>query len=100
MVKQIPPSEPSLLDEKKGGLTFPCEFVIKVFGLATDEFKNQVVALIRKHQPALSENAIQNRPSKDGKYHALSITVHVDSQVQLDAIYRDLTSHPLVLMAL
>src|SRR5947208_2379161 len=82
MVNQSPPEKPSLLDEKKGGLTFPCEFVIKVFGLATDEFKNNIFALIKKHLPNLSEDAIQNRPSKDGKYNALSITVHVESQEQ------------------
>ncbi len=100
MVNQSPPKKPSVLDEKKGGLTFPCEFVIKVFGLATDKFQNHIFALIKKHLPALSESAIKNRPSKDGKYHALSVTVYVSSQEQLDAIYRDLTTDPEVLMAL
>ncbi len=100
MASQTPPFKPSPLDEKKGGLTFPCEFVIKVFGLASDEFKNNILTLVRKHQPNLSEDAIQNRPSKDGKYVALSITVYVASQEQLDTIYRELSTNPHVLMAL
>ncbi len=92
-------SKPSSTDEKRG-LTFPCEFVIKVFGLTSDEFENNVLQLVRKHLPDLSGKAIQNRPSKDGKYLALSITVNVTNQAQLDAIYRELTSDPTVLMVL
>ncbi len=100
MAKQASPSKPSLPDEQKGGLAFPCEFVIKVFGQTSDEFEVTVLALIKKHLPNLAENAIQSRPSKDGKYSALSITVHVDSREQLDTIYRELTANPSVLMAL
>lgn len=99
MDKPTPPSKPSLT-EKKGGLTFPCEFVIKVFGLTSNEFTPKILTLIKKHLSNISEEAIQNRPSKDGKYQALSITVYVTSQEQLDAIYRELTSDPAVLMAL
>ena len=92
-------SGPFSPDEKRG-LTFPCEFVIKVFGLASDEFSKTVLLLIRKHLPDLPDQAVQNRPSKDGKYLAFSITVNVTSQAQLDAIYRELTSDPAVLMVL
>ncbi len=84
----------------KTALTFPCDFVIKVFGLATETFLQEVLTLVRIHQPDLHEDAIAIRPSKDKKYLALSITVHVDSQAELDAIYRELTADPLILMAL
>lgn len=100
MGKQTPPFNPSFSNDQKGGLTFPCEFIIKVFGKASDEFETNILMLIRKHQSNLPENAIQNRPSKDGKYLALSITVNVNSREQLDAIYRELTANPSVLMAL
>jgi len=100
MSNQTPSDKPSPLDEKKGGLSFPCDFVIKVFGLESDEFTQTILALIQKHFPDVSESAIQNRPSKDGKYSALSITVHAQSQEQLDNTYRELSSNPAVLMAL
>lgn len=86
--------------EPTSALVFPCDFVIKVFGLASDTFEISVLGIIRKHVPDLGETAIKNRHSKDGKYLALSVSVHVNSKEQLDAIYRDLTSNPLVLMAL
>lgn len=90
--KPTPPTE-SLL-------TFPCDFTIKVFGLGSDEFEAEVLMLVHKHVPNLSERAIQSRPSENGKYRALSITVHVDSKEQLDNLYRALSSSPHVLMAL
>jgi len=79
---------------------FPCEFAIKIFGVASDEFEVNVLTLIRKHFPDIKENAIQSRLSKDGKYLALTITVNANDREQLDTIYRDLTASPYVLMAL
>ena len=81
-------------------LHFPCEFVIKIFGVASDEFEVKALTIIRSHVPQLRENAIHNRKSKDGKYMAISITVTAESREQLDTIYRDLTASPYVLMAL
>jgi uncharacterized protein len=89
------PSEPH-----KSLIKFPCDFTIKVFGQGSDEFEAAVLMIIHKHAPNLSGRAIQSRPSKSGKYRALSIIVHVESQEQLDSIYRDLSSSPHVMMAL
>jgi putative lipoic acid-binding regulatory protein len=81
-------------------ITFPCDFTIKVFGLASQEFEAAVLMIINKHAPNLSGRMIQSRPSENGKYLALSVTVHVDSREQLDNIYRELSSSPHVLMTL
>lgn len=89
------PDEPG-----KSLLVFPCDFTLKVFGLGNDEFEAAVLMLIHKHIPNLSNRAIQSRPSANGKYRALTITVHVESKEQLDRIYQDLSSSPDVLMAL
>lgn len=81
-------------------LTFPCDFSIKVFGMATDEFEATALGIVNKNAPSSSDRAIQSNLSANGKYRALTITVHVESREQLDQIYRDLTASPLVLMAL
>jgi len=81
-------------------LEFPCPFVIKVFGSASDEFEAAVLTIIHKHCPTLSEGALQLRPSKKGKYLALSITVIAENKDHLDNIYRELSAHPQVLMVL
>jgi putative lipoic acid-binding regulatory protein len=81
-------------------LTFPCEFIIKVFGVASNEFEATVISIIREHIADIREDAFRTRPSKDGKYIAMTITINAISREQLDEIYRDLTKNPLVLMAL
>jgi putative lipoic acid-binding regulatory protein len=87
-------------EEKKSALTFPCEFPIKVFGIASEQFEEAVLAIVKKYNPDLADTAINKRPSKDGKYFALTVLVNVDSQETLDKIYQDLTASPLVLMSL
>jgi uncharacterized protein len=81
-------------------LHFPCEFVIKIFGAATNEFELQALTIIRHHIKDLAENSIKSRNSKDGKYLALTITLPIDSREQLDEIYKELSSNPHVLMVL
>jgi putative lipoic acid-binding regulatory protein len=98
MKKQI--MDNSSEDTLGEGLTFPCQFVIKVFGNASNELEDVVLTIIRKTIPTISVKDIQIRPSKNGKYDALSIAIDAQSREQLDAIYRDLTSHPLILMVL
>lgn len=87
-------------DQNESLLKFPCDFTIKVFGLASDEFEAAVFGIVHKIIPNLSDRAIHARKSENGKYLALSITVHAESKAQLDSIYQALSSSPLVLMAL
>ena len=81
-------------------LSFPCHFPIKVFGIKSDEFEIDVLTIIRSIIPELAENSISCRPSKDGKYLALTVMLPVDSKEQLDNVYRALTKSSLVLMTL
>ena len=91
MVKET--SQPPLL-------TFPCEFIIKAFGVASDDLEKAVITIIRQHVQDIREDAFRMRPSKDGKYLAITITIQAESREQLDNIYRDLSSNPLILMTL
>lgn len=79
---------------------FPCEFLIKIFGIASNEFEAAAITIIRKHVKELREDAIRTRSSKDGKYLALTITITAESREQLDDIYKELSSDSHILMAL
>ncbi|MBA3660164.1 MAG: DUF493 domain-containing protein [Gammaproteobacteria bacterium] len=81
-------------------IKFPCDFTIKVFGANTDEFEKTILAMIKKHLTHPDKHSLTARKSENSKYIALSITVYVDSKPQLDRIYQDLSSSPIVLMAL
>lgn len=81
-------------------MTFPCDFTIKVFGNDTPEFYATVLGIIHQHVSGFIEEKIQKRPSANGKYVSLNIEIHAESKEQLDRLYQDLSSCPLVLMAL
>lgn len=81
-------------------LQFPCKFSLKIFGIASDQFEIEVLSIVRKHVKDLTEDAIRNRRSKDGKYLAITVTITATSKEQLDALYQDLSASPQVLMAL
>ncbi len=89
-----------MMSDQETLLEFPCEFSIKAMGLATQEFDTLVVEIVRRHAPDLGEGAVKTRPSKGGKYLAVTVTITATSKRQLDSIYQDLTDHELVLMSL
>lgn len=81
-------------------LKFPCTFTVKAMGLATKDFDALVVELVRCHYGDIKEGDVSCRPSKKGKYLAVSVTITATSKAQLDAIYQSLSDHPQVVMSL
>lgn len=79
---------------------FPCHFAIKAMGRNTVELDLLVIDIIRRHAPDLIAEHVRIRPSKDGNFIAVTATITATSKRQLDAIYHDLTEHPLILVAL
>jgi putative lipoic acid-binding regulatory protein len=79
---------------------YPSEFPIKVMGAQVDGFVDAVVAVARRHDPGLDETRIELRPSRAGNYLGITITVTATSREQLDALYTELSSHPMVKVVL
>ncbi|MEM7026840.1 MAG: DUF493 domain-containing protein [Pseudomonadota bacterium] len=86
--------------EEDSLIQFPCDFPIKVMGIAEDDFDLIIVEIVRRHAPDLGEGAVRSRHSKEGKYISVTVTVNAQSREQLDNIYLDLTEHEKVIMAL
>jgi uncharacterized protein len=81
-------------------LTFPCSFPIKAMGKCDVTLHEIVIEIVRRHAPDTHDSAFKTRPSKGGNYIAVTVVIEANSKQQLDAIYQDLTDHPLVLVAL
>ncbi len=81
-------------------LEFPCDFPIKIMGRESTDFRTLARELVEKHTGPLAEDAIQNALSRSGSFVSVTITIKAQSQQQLDDIYREITSHDDVLMAL
>ncbi len=82
-------------EPKQPLIEFPCEFPIKVMGLTDDGFSMEMIKTIQKFEPQFDASKVEMRGSSAGKYTSLTCTCYVESQTQLDDIYRALTSHPL-----
>jgi putative lipoic acid-binding regulatory protein len=81
-------------------LQFPTPFPIKAMGKREDGFAQTVSDIVKKHAPDFDPASLEMRPSKNGNFLSVTATVNAQSKAQLDAIYRELTSNPSVLMAL
>ncbi|MFP6780769.1 MAG: DUF493 domain-containing protein [Gammaproteobacteria bacterium] len=79
---------------------FPCQFPIKVMGLADENFDALVVEIVVRHVGDITEGAVAVRPSRNGKYLAVTVTFEAQDQGQLDDLYRELTAHDKVMMVL
>ncbi len=79
---------------------FPCDWPVKAFGPATEDFELAVVAVVRRHADDLRENAVRCRRSQGGKYQAVTVTIQARDRAQLEALYADLRALPDVVMVL
>jgi uncharacterized protein len=82
------------------GLEFPTEFPIKIMGRRDDGFAQAIVEVVLQHAPDFDVSTLEMRSSKDANYLSLTATVRAVSREQLDALYRALTSHPMVKIVL
>jgi putative lipoic acid-binding regulatory protein len=81
-------------------IEYPSEFPIKVMGAQVDGFVEAIVAVARRHDPGFDESKIELRPSRAGNYLGITITITATSREQLDALYSELTAHPMVKVVL
>jgi len=86
--------------ERETLIEFPCSFPIKIMGKNHIDLETAVVSIINEHVEDFGEGALKSRESKNGNYISITVTINAVSQNQLDNIYRALSSHELVMMAL
>jgi putative lipoic acid-binding regulatory protein len=81
-------------------IEFPCDFPVKMMGRDTPEFRATARRLIENHAGPVADEAIRVNQSGKGNFVSVTVTVTATSQQQLDDIYRDVSGHDDVLMAL
>jgi putative lipoic acid-binding regulatory protein len=81
-------------------LEFPCDFPIKIMGASREGLAQAILAVVVKHAPDFDGATMEMRASKAGKYLSFTCTVRAVSKAQLDALYRELSSHPWVKVVL
>jgi len=81
-------------------LVFPTDFPIKIMGRRVDHFAQEIAAVVRRHAPDFDPATLELRASRAGNYLSVTATIRATSRAQLDALYRELSSHPLVKVVL
>ncbi len=81
-------------------LVFPTDFPIKVMGRRVDHFAQEITAVVRRHAPDFDPATLELRASRGGNYLSVTATIRATSREQLDALYRELSRHPLVKVVL
>ncbi len=89
-----------MIDPKDSLIEYPCDFPIKVFGEAKQGFAQAIATVVLVHAPDFDATTIEMRSSSNARYLSLTCTIRATSREQLDNLYRDLTSHPMVKMVL
>jgi len=81
-------------------IEYPSDFPIKIMGLMQDSFAQTMVEVVVRHDPTFHAGKMEMRPSTKGTYLSLTVTVRATSREQLDNLYRELSSHPMVKVVL
>jgi len=69
-------------------------------GLADAALAQTVLEVVLRHAPDFVAATMDMRASSGGKYLSLTCTINATSQAQLDALYRELSAHPMVKVVL
>ena len=69
-------------------------------GKAVDGYQQAIEKVVLNFDPDFDVKTIECRPSKNGNYLGLTVTVRVISREQLDELYRTLSTHPMVSVVL
>lgn len=77
-------------------IEYPSDFPIKVMGATHADFAATIVDVVLGFDPSFHIGRMEVRPSAQGNYTGLTVTVRATSRGQLDDLYRALSAHPMV----
>jgi hypothetical protein len=86
--------------DKASPLQFPCRIDVKAMGKHENEFVDVVLEIVQRHVPDVTREAVTTRLSSAGNYISVSVAVRAQSREQMDALYRELSAHERVSVAL
>lgn len=77
-------------------IEFPCHINVRVMGNNLPEFREQVIAIAKKHDANFDPEKISSKNSRTGKYISLTFSIYSENKPCLDAVYQDLNGCELV----
>jgi uncharacterized protein len=77
-------------------IAFPVVFPLKVMGVQTEGFAEQIADCVIAHLPSFDPSGIEVRLSSKGTYQSLTLMLPLKSRLDLEAVYNAVSAHPLV----
>lgn len=87
-------------EEETSLISYPCDFPLKIMGLAQPGFAQAVLEVVKQHAPDFDAATMAMKPSRGGKYLSVTCVIRATSREQLDALYEALCNDPRVVMVL
>lgn len=81
-------------------IDFPCSYPIKIIGISSASFHEEVIATVEKHTGKIAADLIELRPSKQQNYLSVRLTITATGEDQLRDIFTDLKAIQNVKMVL
>lgn len=81
-------------------IDFPTQFPIKIIFQNVPGAVDELIEIVRRHHPELSDDAIKKQVSQNNTYLSITATVLAKDQVSLDALYQELSQYPHIKMVL
>lgn len=79
------------MDQEPPKIAFPAPaYPVKVVGASTPDFEAFVLETFQVHAPEVSLAQLRSRPSRNGRFVAVTVTFTAQSEAQLAAIFADL----------
>ena len=86
--------------EPESLIEYAVEFSIKVRWKNAAGFAQAVTGIVVRHAPDFDPQTVEMRPSRKNTYLSLTFVIRATSREQLDALYGELSGHPMVAMVL
>ena len=81
-------------------IEFPCLYPIKIIGVASTDFQDEVVTIVEKHAGKISSELMELQASKKNTYVSVRITIAATGVDQLQNLFDELKTLESVKMVL
>jgi len=78
------------IDQEPPKIEFPCDYPIKVMGLASSSFRAEILEVIHRHASPVPLEKVTERASAKGNYTSVTVVIEATGEEQLKLIFREL----------
>jgi putative lipoic acid-binding regulatory protein len=89
-----------MADESDSPLEFPCRYPVKAMVRTSAEARTAVLTAISRHTEFSHRADVRVRPSRNGRFESITVTVEATSREHLESIYEEVRALDFVVMML